>query len=145
MEKGIFFCALMRHDGKNNPRYSDCHTQIMTAGPPERYLGEKALFKGSSSPSVTYPSIIPETEEMVNLHPVLIQGRSETNSAEGPSSSWTGSASTLQPREISCYHLRFILMFWRFSTNPSKWFPFEDLQLHVFFTPRFLGDFCSTM
>lgn len=40
-------------------------TQIITAGPIERYLGQKALFKGSSSPSVTYSSIIQETEETV--------------------------------------------------------------------------------
>lgn len=49
-------------------------TRIITAGPTQRYLGEKVLFKGSSSPSVTYSSIIQETEETVNLHPVRIQG-----------------------------------------------------------------------
>lgn len=49
-------------------------TRIITAGPTERYLGEKVLFKGSSSPTVTYSSIIQESEETVNLHPVRIQG-----------------------------------------------------------------------
>lgn len=48
--------------------------RMITSGSTERYLGEKVLFKGSSSPSVTYSSIIQESEETVYLHPIRIQG-----------------------------------------------------------------------